>query len=1569
MPRPLQACVPALALLLLLPVASIAQPPRPGDLAGVVLGPDPRYASHLEVARERIAKKDWAVAVTLLQKLLDLPGEHFAIVKKDGKETVLSLRGEAERLLGSLPGDGQKFYEQEVGPQAAALLKKARTLNEPDMLAEVVHRYLYTAAGIEAAERLIAHLVDAGQMRRAAMICDALHRCLLTNPPRDVSTTTLYRAARAYHAAGDDARVADLLKGLDYAIGKDGVKVGKRTLTLEDIKKELKKRPRPILAPLASWPLFRGDARRSAQAIGGAAFLEPRWKFETWRQKETKHYLDKAVDQLSIKKRPILPALYPISAVLARDDGKIPLLIYRDFWGIHARPLHNVGDNPKKDDYVKAGDIYWESPSVWSIDRMLHEPKTVAAITGWMNHYVTNRLRPQALFENSVVGSLSTDNVRVYAVEDFQVPPSEHQQFNQFRGGMPAPPLNAGPLQDARDHNKLQAYDLDAGKLMWEVGGKGSKAPNDLLDSFFLGPPLVLDGKLLVLVEKKKELHVVTLQPATGKVLHWLRLAEVREPASENPLRRSQAAHLAYGEGVLVCPTNAGTLLGVDLKARSLLWAYGYREKAAPLGPVSDRFGQIPPPGMMFMEDGRLVPAPSAASGWSASAPLIREGKVVFTAPDGAAIHCLRLRNGQRLWTHSRQDGDLYLGGILSGKVLIVGSKSCRALNLADGKVAWTLETGLPSGLGIAADNHYYLPLKEAIRTRQPEICVLDVSKGRIQAHTRSRKQAVPGNLLLFEDSVLSQSLTEVAAYPQLATELKQITALLAKNPKDPAALARRGDVQLDRGDFKGASEDFRVALQGRPGEPLADRLRTRLYETLSEYLRRDFDAAEKYLTDFESVCRLQAAPGAPGAEVRRVEMERARRLSVYYVLLGQGREEQKKYVAAAKAYLDLMETSGSQGLLEVLGEPGLKVAPALWVGGRIDAVLGKATAKERKEIEEEIERRLNKSKGKTGIESLRRLAAVVGVGSAVGRAAREALAKRLTKESDFLEAEMLLLALRQQRCDIAQAARATEALALLCLGHGLTSDAMAFYRQLDRDFGRVVVRDGKTGAELFGALATDKRFLAVLDGPPRFPPGVHFKVHEERGGFPSLGPLIELERSGLALPYFHHHILLLHTYHNQFRLLDRDKMGDLRYEGEWSKILPPTEVAKLVPSDRIEKSPAEPRLRCYNLGHLVILPLGSMVFALDPVNKKVLWEKNLASTLRLPSYRSYTVDPRDGSIQIVYPDGWTQRVGKPGLVALEAVVLQTAEGLVAVDPLGGAELWTRTDLPRRADIFGDGKHVFVVGLDGDGIARSTQALRIADGSAVRVLDFTTLYREHRQFFGGTLVLSDKGPKGEVVLRQYDILTGKDLWKKTLAPKSFLLESADENLAGAVEPDGTVTVVDLALHQPVLSGKMERKHLAGVAKVTLLSDGGSFYLACEKPADDRIIEPVTPHFMPGQGFRTVPVNGHLYRFAPGDRGRVWYNDVRNQMLLLNRLKETPMLLLAAHYRQKQIGGVESFVSATRAYDKRTGKLIYDAVGDTAAQYHSLSVNPGKRVVELVSYNRKVIFEPARTPRK
>src|SRR5207302_7831753 len=130
--------------------------------------------------------------------------------------------------------------------------------------------------------------------------------------------------------------------------------------------------------------------------------------------------------------------------------------------------------------------------------------------------------------------------------------------------------------------------------------------------------------------------------------------------------------------------------------------------------------GMVGQPGMVFAPTtGRWIPAIQEPATWRVTPPIITEGKVVFTAPEANAIHCLNLRDGSRLWKNGRKEGDLYLAGVYAGKALVVGRHYARAISLADGAVLWSVETGMPSGIGIASKHSDYLPLAQSIKTRE----------------------------------------------------------------------------------------------------------------------------------------------------------------------------------------------------------------------------------------------------------------------------------------------------------------------------------------------------------------------------------------------------------------------------------------------------------------------------------------------------------------------------------------------------------------------------------------------------------------------------------------------------------------------------------------------------------------------------------------------------------------------------------------------------------------------------------------------------------------------------------
>jgi hypothetical protein len=137
---------------------------------------------------------------------------------------------------------------------------------------------------------------------------------------------------------------------------------------------------------------------------------------------------------------------------------------------------------------------------------------------------------------------------------------------------------------------------------------------------------------------------------------------------------------------------------------------------------------------------------------------------VIVTAPDCDEVFCLWLRDGKERW-RAKRAGDLYVAGVFGNNVLLVGDQSCRALSLAGGAGRWKLNTGRPTGMGIAGDGLYYLPLANFGKSPEPEVCVLDLGAGAVKAHLKTPTKEPPGNLLLYEGRLLSQTASAISAF------------------------------------------------------------------------------------------------------------------------------------------------------------------------------------------------------------------------------------------------------------------------------------------------------------------------------------------------------------------------------------------------------------------------------------------------------------------------------------------------------------------------------------------------------------------------------------------------------------------------------------------------------------------------------------------------------------------------------------------------------------------------------------------------------------------------------------
>ncbi len=1548
-----------------------------GDSSAISLPRDNKLKSQIEAAVDYIKTEDWVLATEILQKLVGIKEDVFAKLPRktpEGKDTEVwtSVRAEANRLIASLPPAGLAFYQLTYGPKAAELLKEAKATNRPEVLAQVMRLYLYTDAGAEATDLLGTYHLDRGNFSTAGR-CFSL---LLGRSGADkLSPTTLFKAAYAFHqtgAAEDKTAEEHVWQQLSERVRE--VKLGNgEARGVDELRTYVAASVRPGEFYVGDWSLYRGGPSRTDRGVGSYAFMEPRWRMPGVRansnNSDTARWLRTAEDYLKRNNQPVLPSFFPVTATVLRRDPaggrseKKPLLVYRSNWGIHAVNM-------------RTGTLDWETPSKWSLDGMATQTDGRGhALQSWIGFYLQQGqlvgARPSIVFENSTVGTLSTDGNYVYAVEDLQVPPPSPYGV-EFPGGFPARGgMGMGlpaPLNDAVQHNRLQAFEVATGKLKWELGDPDRAG--ELSDCYFLGPPLPLGGKLYVLTERQQELRLACIDPAGPKVVAMQTLATTRDKMQADVPRRTEAAHLAYAEGILVCPTNAGAVLGVDLLSHSLVWAYPYREKAETeeWRPNMARGGL--PPGWVVGPNGQIhVPAP--VQQWKVTAPVVVDGRVVFTAPDSRSLHCVNLRDGAPLWKVSRAEDDQYLAGVFAGRVLVVGKKSVRALSLDGGQTLWgPLETGMPSGQGVASDNVYYLPLKEAGQGKDPEICAIDVEKGRIVAHTKSRKKEVPGNLLFYEGDVISQTATEVVAFPQLEVKLAEITELISKNPDDPVGLTERGVLRLDKGNFAGAVEDLRKALANRPDSRTEERARDKLFETLTEYFQNDFDKAEQYLPDFEGLCKVAVPAGADETAKATAEAEERRRRANFLCLVAKGKERQGKLVEAFERYQEFGAVAGNQELVSVVDEPAVRAAPDVWAQGRIAAMAANATPEARKPLEQRLDQLWNEVRSANDPERLRKFVAVFGSLFAVGKEARLALAERLIDSPDprsLVEAERQLCLLRGPGEPPAVAARAVECLARLCTRRGLLDDAAYFYRLLGTRYKNEVVREGKTGADLFDELATDKRFLPLLDAAAGAAAG-KVRMVEERGVYPYNHPAYLFEQRGEPLPFFREHRLgLLYSGNDQLRLVDR-ATGEAR----WAQTVTSTQFGSLA------NHPNMTRLGYQTLGHLAVLHAGRMVFGVDPVHKQLLWERSLTGPREGTSnpfrggaagLQQLTVDPQDGAVEVVYPDGWKQRLGQTGPLGGHTVCLQTREALVALDPVTGRTVWTRSDVDPHSHVFGDEDTFFVVEMSGNNPA-VTKAMRTSDGVSLKVPDFTAQYKKRLRVLGGKLLLSEGEAKGAVTLRLYDVRTGKDLWRQTFPAGSRVLQSEEPNLAGAVAPDGRVRVFDLGAGAEVLDAKVTDPHyLEKTTGVHLLADGRYYYVARTVPPDPGMMPFGGVHSLlqVGTGMHALKdVSGPVYCFKP-DGGLNWSATVRHQTLLVDQFADLPVVIFSSYFQRWGPGVGRQppvQVASIQVLEKQTGKLKY--LSDNVpggARFHTLNVDPRTGRVEFISHPTKISFLP------
>ena len=1583
-----------------------------------------RYQAVLDyLDRER--NIPWDIVCGTTQRLLDGESDSFYEIDEstDGgppKKRYVSIKDQASQLIGKFPKEGRQFYQLTFGPPARAALQAAIDASyDPALLTAVSQNYFHTDAGGEAALLVASLQLQQGDYTEAAYGFDRL----LSRPGSDALLTplTLFKAAVAFKRAPDRSRVdrvGELMDRVARSLPRDGLVIGRRTYSARDLEVELN-RPVDLLFGQVGDQFVSsryGNAAHTGAGDGGTPFLSPAFVSRVLQLPEEDAPQDardwilqaitKAISYLNQSKskgQVALPGFFPVTAP--------NLIVYRTYDGVYARVTAD-GFRAHGKTY-NAGDLFWMTTTKGGLHSLVSGlvRNSKSDVEGWWRPYWEQRM-PTLVYENAQAGSLSHDGKLVYYVDDVAVPPPAQMYDPRFGGRIPNPGMNYRSGDGIDGHSRLVAVELGTGKRVWSLGGPAERklteeqerATTDAAllteDSYFLGPPVPVNGKLYVLYERDSHLRLTCLDPhalVEGKssdgtpgefpgILWSQNLGRPNTPLGQDSLRRIQPVYLAYADGVLVCPTNCGAVIAVDVNARSLLWARGYgaTEDESPKM-VNGRVIRRPTPYNMTQ--------PLPEDRWRSSAPIIADGKVIVTAHDSDQIQCLDLRTGNLVWADAREKDDLYVGGVVGGRVVVVGKNTVRSYALSgDGKPAWKqLRIGTPCGHGVCTDDGlFYVPMigdPDRPDSTQPQVWAIDVATGQVKSKTAFREKTIEyadrfepkdtrvvlGNLVFHDGQLFSQSATRLSAFPLIERKKQEMDRLLAQNPTDPKGLTFRGELLLDDGKIKAAIDDFKAAQKHDPSDDVRRTIRDKLYQAYTELLRNDFASAEGVLTEYEALCEISIDTDS---ESKRQELidEQLRRKGLYLSLVARGREEQGRLVEAFEHYRAFAALGDNTQLVSIFDEPNGMTRPDVWARGRIDAMIRNAKDPSvRKPLEDRVQADWVAVRDANDLGRLREFVQVFGPYFSVGREAQLLLAEKLLQtnnDDDARDAQIQLMQLWATAEDDQTTAQAIEALARVMTRRGMIEDAVGLYSRLGTRYADVIVKDGKTGADIYGELITDKRLLPYLE-PARGPTISEYDVSFERGntGRPANQQTFTIDPDGDLFPFFARHQLTMEMQRNGgtepwvLRVTDRITGEDRCKFPDLSMILGRNGFNQGPPSYRVAQVS----------GHLLLMNIGQYAYCFDLAENRELWRYDLfGNNFRDPNQQPQVQPPEPGQdpneLTVRYPDGWTLRLGRSAVIQPNYVCLVTRDGLVALDPYTKTTLWERSNVSTKAQVFGDARHLFLIETSAAGT--TAKVLRAVDGSVIEgTPDFASLYASPARVavIGRHILLNEGGDDKPRTLRLFDPLTGKNIWSREYPPTAVMISSNDPGLTGCLSADGSFDLVRAATGEAVFRGQLDADRLQdhlfedgkfAVEEPYVVLDAEQVYLFLNRELSNTQMQNRAGYTM----IRSHPVNGVAYGFDRSSGERLWFYDgpFDDQLLILERFDELPVLVVAA---QVTTPGSRRTEYSVVVLDKKSRRLRKRESFPPNGAFLSMYTEPKTGAIVLWRYDMRLRIQP------
>ncbi len=987
--------------------AELARQARVRQSLNIYLVRDREYSVLLETAAGLIGDGRATTAIRQLQDLLDAPQDVF--VWDAAGAVPQSARTEAIALLRSLPAGGRAEYERLFGADARRLLQEYQTSGNPAHLSTLLQRYRLTEAGANALELSAQTAMDHGRFVEAA----ANWRLWLEDRGGDANH------CRTERLQAEIAAQLAALEGVEIVLppfdGRQPVSFAGQTKPAEEWVQEFVAtatvgRNQNHSAGSAHAIVARDDDVRTAVIPTSS----PLWVFGFADDQSDP---TSGVEQVAHVERTLTTAEILAHWQSGRTAQRIPCaganvalvqdgcLLVKDYNSVTARDLHS-------------GDVRWRFPLNGALEERIGRiPVPDAATTATDPRAAAAQVFESEFVANSVLGSLTCDGRRVYFIDSTPADSAAES------GEGPAPQVT----------NRLVAVRLgddgqSGGVLAWEFP-PASRNRSDHRGWFLLGAPTPTPETLFVMEERDDEIHLLALDPATG-ALRWDQPVSLVDRGIDECAHRQRAAcSPVVANGIVLCPTQLGTLVAVDSVSGRLLWVYSYSDFSGPSQPWR---------GARSSETQHGRPE-------FVNPPLVARGRVLTMTPHTDHVHCVDLLTGRRLWKQPREEA---LSATLAGDelLLVISLRECRAIRVSDGEPIWRTRIEAPQGRGIAVGGSFLLPGSNG------RMQMLDIATGELApdllpqprlTNTVLRAGGDPaanleipiatepphGNLTLYEDYVISCGPAGVAVYPRADVAL----AALQQSAEDasPDGLRRIAELQLRLGRVADARQSLQAALQQDPDPPLRTTIERHLREVLYRAMMEERDVTAVAALD----------------PLARTPDERSRFLALRLELeLAAADFETALQTAAELESLNVQHPVAMDGRERFVVEPAVLAA----------AALDRARAAQTRTV---VTPRVLNLDHESDLSRLRSLIALSGTAAERSSLTR-ALAGELIARGALQEAELLLI--RETVRDDPDAAVASALmLAELWATQGLTGDAAALLAQTTRRWNGCCFSDG----------------------------------------------------------------------------------------------------------------------------------------------------------------------------------------------------------------------------------------------------------------------------------------------------------------------------------------------------------------------------------------------------------------------------------------------------------------------------------------------------------------------------